>query len=173
MSNPKVLADYDLTIPVRLGGDNKDTADQTADWSHRGFAPVDDKTYPPLDERNGVSDIQPEVWYVSLDAVGLWCGKAAEILNYQGAYHELADPNKVCPYDPEALQNWFEWGVVGDSHTPVQIGSFWYRSMLMGVQGTPLPCTKWYGFLQNPGTNQTGIQRMISLDEFKSIQAAQ
>jgi len=174
MSNPIVQADFDLTIPTRLGGDNKDTADQTSDWANRGFSPVDQQTYPALDDRNGPSELQPEVWYVSLDAVDLWCGKGAEILNYQGAYHWLADPNKICPYDPEGLQNWFEFGVVGDSHSPVEIpvgSANWYRSMLMGVQGIPLPCTEWFGYLSNPKTNETGIQQIISLDDFKQVQA--
>jgi hypothetical protein len=54
----------------------------------------------------------------------------------------------------------------------VEIGSFWYRSMLMGVQGVPLPCTKWYDFTRQPATNLTGIQRIISVWEFQQIQAA-
>jgi len=177
MSNPKVLADFDLTIPTRLGGDNKDTADQTTDWANRGFSPVDDNSFPPLDSRNGPSWIFPEVWYVSLDAVALWCGKGAEIENYQGAYHELTDPSMLCPYSVDTgepgwvQETWETFGVVGQSHAPVQIGDFWYRSMLMGVQGIPLPCTDWYEFIQNPKTSQTGIKRIISIFEFTEIQA--
>lgn len=167
----KVLADYNLTIPTSLGGQNKDTFDSFSIWVQSGFPKLDDLSFPPLDPRNAPSVIKPDDWYVDLDAVFLWCNNGAEILSYQGAYHELADPLKICPYDPTGLQNWFEWGVVGESHAPVQIGAFWYRSMLEGVQGTPLPCTKWYDYTRQPQTNSTGIERIISTWEFQQIQA--
>ncbi len=173
MSNPKVLADYNLTIPTAIGGQNKDTYDTFSLWVQAGYPKTDDKTHPPGDPANAPTVIEPDVWYVSLDAVFLWCDNGAEIENYQGAYHELADPLKNCPYSTaDPLENWMEWGVVGDSHAPIQIGNFWYRSMLEGIAGIPIVCTMWFDYMRQPNTNTTGIQRIISVDEFQQIQAA-
>jgi hypothetical protein len=168
-------ADYPLMIPPATG--NSDTYDAFAKYVDAGYPKTDDLTFPPGDPQNAPSEIEPDDWYIDLDEVFMWCDNGAEILQYQGGYHELADPTKTSPYweaTPESPdpQNWFEFGVVDGSHAPVEIGSFWYRSMLMGVQGVPLPCTKWYDFTRQPATNLTGIQRIISVWEFQQIQAA-
>lgn len=176
MTLSKVLADYLLTIPPQTG--NSKTYDLFSILVQAGFPKTDDMTFPPGDPRNGPSIIEPEDWYISLDDVFTWCDAGAEILAYSGAYHELTEPTILCPYSEDTgepgwvQETWESWGVVGDSHAPIQIGAFWYRSTLEGVQGTPLPCTRWYDFTRQPNTNTTGIERMISTWEFQQIQAA-
>jgi len=175
----KLLAAYPLTIPPVTG--TSDTYDSLAVLVDSGYPKTDDTSYPPGDPLNDPSVIQPDDWYLPLDDVFMWCNNGAELLMYQGGYHWLADPTKLCPYSEDTgepgweQETWETWGVVGESHAPVEIpvgSGNWYRSMLEGVQGTPLPCSKWYAYLQNPLTNLTGIQEIISVWEFQQIQAA-
>jgi hypothetical protein len=119
-----------------------------------------------------------------MDEVFTWCdqivtvARGGNIYQYAAAVHELADITKEVPQayrditgDPPGT-TWETWGVVGASHAPIQIGSFWYRSMLWGVAGEPIDCLAWYDFVRQPATSTTGIQRIINLSEFLEIQAA-
>lgn len=72
----------------------------------------------------------------------------------------LTDINAICPFG-DGVETWATWGTVGESHKPVQYGTFWYRSTAVGVQGT----------LMNVSQLEPVRQQLITLSQFKTIQA--
>lgn len=184
MSVCRITTPYNLTLPTESGGVNKDTWQSVLLYSVRGWAPTDDMSVPATDPAHGQTTIDVDQWIPENADPGddfadlfRWCDNGAEIENYL-VFHELADITKVVPAAYSAVygdptDTWENWGVVGGvSHAPVQIGSLWYRSTLYGTQGTPLIASAFYDFTRAPNTNQTGIQRIITVDEFKTIQEA-
>lgn len=65
----------------------------------------------------------------------------------------------------EHVHTWRDWGVVGESHVPVELGDHWYRSSAYGQSGNHLEIAEWmmWYFAGNP---------VLSATEFNAVQTA-
>ena len=176
----KVVTDYIYTIPTENGGLNKDTAADVNEWAARGYFPIDDKSNPKFDAENAKSIIDVEQWYMNNTQLQTWCAMGQEVEGWL-CYHELNDLTKTVPTAYSDLfgdpaDTWENWGQASNgSHAPVTFDTtpgLWYRSTLYGEAGTPLLGSAFYDFWRAPNTNQTGIVRLITIDEFAAIQDA-
>lgn len=158
-----------LTVDPTNGG-NQTTWDTFKTWSTRLAFAQDVADYRAL------IDIVRS--YVPFDQVTIWCDLGSEITKYD-FYHELADVTALCPYSVDTgepdweQETWETWGVASNgSHKPIEINGVWYRDNRYGQGGTKLTSSQWYGFITAPDTANTGITRILTLEEFQDIQAA-
>jgi len=63
------------------------------------------------------------------------------------------------------VHTWNTYGVDGDSHKPVQVGSYWYKPSTMGASGVPLKASDWFGYHMTGGA-------IVSVTAYQAIVAA-
>lgn len=81
--------------------------------------------------------------YLPLDYVSLIVMFGGDIEGLP-VWFEFDDPDSDCPFSTETpKESWNEWGVFGDSHKPVELGSKWYRSSAVGQSGQLLDASVW------------------------------
>lgn len=159
---PAGTSSVDVYIKGLVGASAGVTAgySQVQFWNTRGITVRD---IPEV----GRSEILLDQVYLPLDGVDQWASLGSIIYDYD-FYHEIQDVTALCPYSTSG-ETWETWGVVGDSHKPVQIGQYWYRSSRFGVQGERLVSTEWAQYISNPDTVNTSIVRLISVEEFAAL----
>ena len=154
-----INAPTEITFPPTMGGVSQETWDDLSFWTSRGGSCED--------IGNERSEVKLTDRYMPLATLNRWCSLGSEVTDYP-CFFEITNPEDVCPFsDPENPETWNEWGVVGDSHKPVEIEGKWYRSNLEGVQGTPLIATRWYSYINTPAD---GIVRVMTTSEFQDLQ---
>lgn len=168
MSNPIIDAPDELTIPVAIGGVSQETWDSLAFWNTRGVLAID--------EPGGRATIEIPRYLLPLDGVDRWTSLGSIVTQYD-VWHEINDVTKLCPYSVDTgepgwqQETWETWGVgQGGSFAPVQIGQYWYRSNQYAPAGERLASTAWYLFIDAPDTLNTGIVRLLTVEEFQAIQ---
>lgn len=77
-------------------------------------------------------------------------------------YFQIDDPNADVPVtlpnrtyqdanNQTIAYKWNEWGVVGESHKPKQVGEHWYKPSTMYQSGVPLKATDWIAYAMAGG----------------------
>ena len=135
--------------------------DQVQFWATRGVFVVD--------IAGDRSEIKAPRAYFGLDSLDAWCSLGSEVTDYD-IYHEIDDVTKRCPYSTSG-ETWAQWGLgPGGGHAPIEIDGRWYRSNRYGAAGERLPASQWYRYLATPQTAVTGIQRIMTVEDFLQIQ---
>lgn len=158
MSTITINAPREICIPPTYGGLSQETWEDISFWNTRGGS--------VRDVENNRSEVRLPDPYMPLAVVDRWCSLGSEIFDYP-CYFKITDPDAPCPFstaDPQ--ETWNEWGVVGDSHKPIEIDDVWYRSNLYGAAGVPLVASAWYGYITTPAD---GIEEVLTVADFQAI----
>lgn len=160
-----INAPTEITIPETMGGTSPICWDDMQFWISRGGSAAD--------VGGGRSEIANLRNYMPLAVVDRWCSLGSEVTEYD-VYFEIDDPNKLCPFsEANPQESWANWGLgPGNGHAPINVDGKWYRSSRYGAAGERLLATEWYDYIAAPDTANTGIVRMLTVEDFQAIQQA-
>jgi len=140
-----------LSLPASMGGDSE-IYDLVAAATIRGATTAIVGTT--------ISVFRVDDSLLSIARIRSIVGKGADASGFQ-CYFRLDDITDTCPFS-DSNQTWETWGVYGNSHAPIQIGEYWYRSSCVGASGEPLLASVWVAV---DGLHVITAEEFVSLGE--------
>lgn len=130
----KITGPKSISLPESLGGDG-DIYPLFLLWASRGVVVT------PLASNQvqigGIEDLD----LLPISVVRTLVSKSCEVYGYP-CYFKIDNIAAACPFS-DSGETWETWGVYGQSHLPMQIGDYWYRSSAVGQSGDNLPASLW------------------------------